>query len=76
MDTSAPKYFLDRALEESGILGASHEENPAALPEMMMLTQLKIKILPVHSERANARFSNHNLQVQPQVGIRSWRRDS
>ena len=75
-DTSAPIYFVGHALEESGILGASHEENPAALPGMMMSMLLKIKILRVDSEQAIVQFSIHNLQVQPQVGIRQWKRDS
>ena len=64
MDTSSPIYFLGHALEESGILGTSHKENPVALPEMMMLMPLKIKILWVDSEQANMQFSIHNLQGQ------------
>jgi hypothetical protein len=61
MDTFTPIYFVDRALEESRVLGASHEENPAALPEMRTLMWLKIKILQVHSGQVNERFSIHNL---------------
>jgi hypothetical protein len=61
MDTFAPVYFVDHALEEFGVLGASHEENIAALSEMRMLMQLKIKISRVHSGRVNEQFSIHNL---------------
>ena len=61
MDTVAPIYFVDHALEVSGVLGASHEENSAALPEMRTMMQLKIKILQVHSGQVNEQFSIHNL---------------
>jgi hypothetical protein len=61
MDTFVPIYFVDHALEESGVLDASHEENSAALPEMRILMQLKIRILRVHSAQVNEQFSIHNL---------------
>jgi hypothetical protein len=62
MDTVTPIYFVDHALEESGVSGASHEENSAALPEMTtMMMQLKTRILQVHSGKANGQFSIHSL---------------
>jgi len=70
MEIFAPIHFVDRVLEESGIRCASHEGNPAALPEMMPLMPLKIMISQVHSWQVKVQFSIHNLRVQPQVGIR------
>ena len=61
MGTFTPIYFVDRALEDSRVLGASHKENSVALPEMRTLMQLKIKISQVHSEQVNKQFSIHNL---------------
>jgi hypothetical protein len=52
---------VDHKLEESGISGASHKEISAALPEMTMLMQPKIKTLHVRSGQVNEQFSIHNL---------------
>ena len=61
VDNVVPIYSVDHALEEFEVSGASHEENPAALPEMTTMMQLKIKTSQVHSEQVNEQFSIHNL---------------